>query len=113
MTAPRRVRLLALLTALLQFLGAGAVPLADAFAERAARGVQAHVESRDADGCPAAHDHLACALCRVIVAGAGELPPPPFAVAVAAVPSRVSAPAVAAVPTVERGAPGARAPPLG
>ena len=74
MPASLRARLLALVTLLLHVVGAGAVPLADALAERGALTVAAHVESRDAQGCAAAHDHLACTLCRVIAGAAGELP---------------------------------------
>jgi hypothetical protein len=57
---------LALSTAVLVF-----APMADAIAESRSTGAVAHVENFGTDGCPLAHEHDACQLCRVIrLAGA-------------------------------------------
>ncbi|HZF66495.1 MAG TPA: hypothetical protein VEZ47_00450, partial [Gemmatirosa sp.] len=68
-------RLVALLLGCLQLFGAGAVPLADAQVERAAIGAVTHAEAPDAKGCPAAHDHGKCVLCRHIEHATPELLP--------------------------------------
>lgn len=109
----RAARFVALLLGCLHLFGVGAVPLADAQVERAAIGVVTHVEAPDATGCPAAHDHGACLLCRHIEHATPELLP-----TVAPVPARLARQEPpgdeTAGPTVAlHRTDGARAPPLG
>ncbi len=113
MTALVRARLLAFVTLLLHLVVAGAVPLADAHAEQGSRVVAAHVESPDTTGCPAVHDHLDCALCRVIAGGSGELPLPQPRDADLATRVVEGAAPTPSHPGADHRGPGARAPPLG
>jgi hypothetical protein len=109
----RIARFVALLLGCLHLFGVGAVPLADAQVERAAIGAVTHVEAPGAKGCPTAHDHGACLLCRHLADATPELLP-----TVVPVPARL---ARREPPGNERAraavephrTDGARAPPLG
>ncbi len=107
-------RAAALLLLLLHAVTAWAVPVADARAEAVALTAVSHVEAPGgSDSCPAAHDHLACALCRAM----SQPPAAPPAVAVlvaapAAVAERPPVSTVHAPGAAPRAPPGARAPPM-
>lgn len=75
-TRTRVVRLLALLLGCFHLFGVGVVPAADARAERTALVADVHVESPDSKGCPEAHQHGECLLCRHVQhTGAPEILP--------------------------------------
>lgn len=103
-------RLVAAALLLLATLGGVATAWADGLAERGARAAVAHVEGEGVVGCPPAHEHAHCGLCRALrdlaTLAAAPAAAPPVARTAVSVPT-----STLTLDELERARPSARAPP--